>query len=48
VTSRGAWQLLSAGALLLVSSATSRVLGAGAGNGETAFALPSRLSATGL
>jgi hypothetical protein len=46
VTNRRAWQLLSAGALLLVSTATSRVLGAG--TGEAAFTLPSRLSETGL
>jgi hypothetical protein len=48
VTSRQAWQLLSAGALLLASTATSRVLGASASSGEATFALPSRLSETGL
>ena len=48
MTSRRAWQLLSAGALLLVSAATSRVLGAGASPGEAPFTLPARLSETGL
>jgi hypothetical protein len=48
VTSRRAWQLLSAGALLLVSTATSRVLGASASSSEATFAPPARLSETGL
>jgi hypothetical protein len=48
VTSRRAWQLLSAGALLLVSSATSRVLGASASSSAATFAPPPRLSETGL
>jgi hypothetical protein len=48
VTSRRAWQLLSAGALLLVGAATSRAVGASAVSGEATFALPPRLSETGL
>ncbi len=48
MTSRRAWQLLSAGALLLVGTATSRVLDASASSGEAMFAPPPRLSDTGL
>lgn len=48
MTSRRAWQLLSAGALLLASTATSRVLNASASSGEVTFAAPALLSETGL
>jgi hypothetical protein len=48
VTSRRAWHLLSAGALLLVCAATSRVLGAGATSSAATFAPPPRLSETAL
>jgi hypothetical protein len=48
VTSPRAWHLLSAGALLLVCAATSRVLGAGATSSAATFAPPPRLSETGL
>jgi hypothetical protein len=48
VTSRRAWHLLSAGVLLLVSAATSRVLGAGATGREAEFVPPGVLSDTGL